>query len=190
MEAFAGMLTHTDAQIGRLIEYLEQSEQLDNTVIVFLSDNGASAEGGVYGRFNANRSIGGNLGGRADQLVTAYIHRDSKTEDGVIYSYGQRFGGFSFYIKDNKLKYVYNANKFSYFVAESKTEIPIGEVEIPRLTYMTGFTSALLANYYSPVTEDYQVPFAFKGKAKKIILQQFATEIDPVEKLKKLSSIE
>lgn len=98
MEAFAGMLTHTDAQIGRLIDYLEQSDQLDNTIIVFLSDNGASAEGGVYGRFNAMS--------------------------------GQRFGGSSFYIKDNRLKYVYNANKFQYFEAVSDIEIPVGDVKL------------------------------------------------------------
>ena len=52
MEAFAGMLEHTDAQIGRLIEYLRETGELDNTVVVFLSDNGASAEGGIDGTFN------------------------------------------------------------------------------------------------------------------------------------------
>ena len=52
MEVFAGMLTHTDEQIGRLIDYLEKSDLLDNTVIVFLSDNGASAEGGKDGHYN------------------------------------------------------------------------------------------------------------------------------------------
>lgn len=35
MEAFAGMLEHTDAQIGRLIEYLRSIGELDNTVVVF-----------------------------------------------------------------------------------------------------------------------------------------------------------
>lgn len=52
MEVFAGMLEHTDAQIGRLIEYLRETGELDNTVVVFLSDNGASAEGGDLGTFN------------------------------------------------------------------------------------------------------------------------------------------
>lgn len=52
MEAYAGMLEHTDAQIGRLTEYLRETGELDNTVIVFLSDNGASAEGGDMGTFN------------------------------------------------------------------------------------------------------------------------------------------
>ena len=52
MEAYAGMLEYTDAQIGRLVDYLKEIGEYDNTVIVFLSDNGASAEGGRDGRFN------------------------------------------------------------------------------------------------------------------------------------------
>ena len=46
METFAGTLEYTDHQIGRFIGYLESIDQLDNTIIVLLSDNGASAEGG------------------------------------------------------------------------------------------------------------------------------------------------
>lgn len=57
METFAGMLEHTDAQIGRLIDFLEQSGILDDTIIVFISDNGASAEGGKDGHFNQNTSM-------------------------------------------------------------------------------------------------------------------------------------
>ena len=48
-EAFAGFLDHTDAQVGRLLATLEQLGELDNTIIVFLSDNGASQEGGRFG---------------------------------------------------------------------------------------------------------------------------------------------
>ncbi|MFA5774082.1 MAG: arylsulfatase [Ilumatobacteraceae bacterium] len=48
-EAFAAMLDHTDAQIGRLLTFLEQHSILDNTMIVLLSDNGASREGGPQG---------------------------------------------------------------------------------------------------------------------------------------------
>lgn len=59
MEVFAGMLEHTDAQIGRLIEYLRKTGELDNTVVVFLSDNGASAEGGDLGTFNVYGSRAG-----------------------------------------------------------------------------------------------------------------------------------
>lgn len=48
-EAFAAFLDHTDAQIGRLLDDLERLGRLDDTLIVFLSDNGASQEGGPFG---------------------------------------------------------------------------------------------------------------------------------------------
>src|SRR6185437_12201768 len=48
-EAFAAYLEHTDVQIGRLIEALERLGQLDSTLILLLSDNGASQEGGEFG---------------------------------------------------------------------------------------------------------------------------------------------
>ena len=52
MEVFAGFLSHTDHHIGRLIEFLRKIGELDNTLIMVVSDNGASAEGGVTGTTN------------------------------------------------------------------------------------------------------------------------------------------
>jgi arylsulfatase A-like enzyme len=49
MEAFAGFLNYTDEQIGRLIAFLKQIGQYDNTMIVLMSDNGAAAGGGKNG---------------------------------------------------------------------------------------------------------------------------------------------
>jgi arylsulfatase A-like enzyme len=54
-EVYAGFASYTDHQIGRLIDYLEQSGQLDNTLIVVISDNGASGEGGPNGSVNENK---------------------------------------------------------------------------------------------------------------------------------------
>ena len=54
-EVFAGFISYTDYEMGRLIDYLEESEQLDNTIIVVVSDNGSSAEGGPNGSFNENK---------------------------------------------------------------------------------------------------------------------------------------
>ncbi len=48
-EAFAAMLEHTDVQIGRLVDFLERRALLDNTIVMVLSDNGASREGGPFG---------------------------------------------------------------------------------------------------------------------------------------------
>ncbi|MDD5338564.1 MAG: arylsulfatase [Dehalococcoidales bacterium] len=49
MEVYAGFVTHTDAQIGRVVDYLKKIGQYENTIIMFTSDNGASAEGGRWG---------------------------------------------------------------------------------------------------------------------------------------------
>jgi arylsulfatase len=48
-EAFAAFLEHTDDQVGRLLDALERLGRLDNTLILFLADNGASQEGGPFG---------------------------------------------------------------------------------------------------------------------------------------------
>ena len=54
-EVFAGFVSYTDDQIGRLIDYLEDSGQLENTIIMVVSDNGASGEGGPNGSVNENK---------------------------------------------------------------------------------------------------------------------------------------
>ena len=41
------MVTHTDEQIGRLVEFLDRSGLRDDTLLMVMSDNGASAEGGT-----------------------------------------------------------------------------------------------------------------------------------------------
>jgi arylsulfatase A-like enzyme len=55
MEAFAAMLSHTDAQLGRVVAELEARGELHNTLIFVLSDNGASSEGGLTGSLNDAR---------------------------------------------------------------------------------------------------------------------------------------
>jgi len=55
MEVYAGFLSHTDAQIGRVLAALDRIGQRDNTVVMLLSDNGASAEGGRHGTTNEHR---------------------------------------------------------------------------------------------------------------------------------------
>jgi arylsulfatase A-like enzyme len=52
MEVFAGFLSHTDHQVGRLLEFLTKLGELENTLIMVISDNGASAEGGPTGTTN------------------------------------------------------------------------------------------------------------------------------------------
>jgi arylsulfatase A-like enzyme len=55
MECFAAYLSYTDAQLARLFAFLEQTGDRDDTLVVLVSDNGASAEGGANGSINDNR---------------------------------------------------------------------------------------------------------------------------------------
>jgi arylsulfatase A-like enzyme len=52
MEVYAGFLEQTDHHIGRVLQSLERRGELDNTIVMLASDNGASAEGGENGSFN------------------------------------------------------------------------------------------------------------------------------------------
>ena len=52
MEVYAGFLTHTDEQVARVLEFVDDLGETDNTVVLVMSDNGASAEGGAKGSFN------------------------------------------------------------------------------------------------------------------------------------------
>ena len=54
-EVYAGFSEYTDVQIGRLIDYLQESGQLDNTIVFYCSDNGASGEGTPNGSVNENK---------------------------------------------------------------------------------------------------------------------------------------
>jgi arylsulfatase len=54
MEVYAGFLEHTDHQFGRILDFLRTTGELDNTLIMVISDNGASAEGGPEGSVNEN----------------------------------------------------------------------------------------------------------------------------------------
>ena len=51
-EVYAGFLSHADHHIGRLLDFLEDTGQRDNTLVVVVSDNGASGEGGPDGSVN------------------------------------------------------------------------------------------------------------------------------------------
>lgn len=82
MEVFAGYVSYWDDRIGRVIDYLEESGQLDDTLIVVVSDNGASGEGGPSGEINEWRFFNGLASdpeltlSRVDELgsPTAYNH--------------------------------------------------------------------------------------------------------------------
>jgi len=60
METFAGFAEHTDEQIGRLVDALQEMSVLDNTLFIYIAgDNGASAEGGPEGAYNEIMALNG-----------------------------------------------------------------------------------------------------------------------------------
>ena len=53
MEVYAGALSYADYNIGRVIDAVRETGQLDNTIIIYImGDNGASAEGTAQGTTN------------------------------------------------------------------------------------------------------------------------------------------
>lgn len=73
-EIYAAQVDRMDQNIGKLVDYLEKNKMIDNTIIVFIDDNGACAEGGELG------------GGAAKQL---------ETKKGYMLSYGQAWANAS-----------------------------------------------------------------------------------------------
>src|SRR6201999_3962138 len=58
-EVYAGFSEYTDAQVGRIVDYLEESGQLDNTIIFYCADNGASGGGSPHGSVNEGKFFNG-----------------------------------------------------------------------------------------------------------------------------------
>lgn len=73
MEVYAAMVTHTDDQIGRLVDFLDRSGLRDNTLLIVTSDNGASAEGAADGRLDSF----GYVNGASDSVETMLAHIDA-----------------------------------------------------------------------------------------------------------------
>jgi len=69
MEVFAGFAEQTDYEVGRLVQSLEDSGVLDNTLLIYIvGDNGASAEGGPEGAYNEMMALNGIVGNAAQML--------------------------------------------------------------------------------------------------------------------------
>ena len=69
METYAGFAEHTDHEVGRLVQTLEDMGELDNTLFFYVvGDNGCSAEGGPEGTYNEMMGLNGIIG-KADQMM-------------------------------------------------------------------------------------------------------------------------
>lgn len=73
MEAYAGALSYADYNIGRVLEALEKTGEMDNTIIIYImGDNGASAEGTVNGTTNEVATAGNGVVEEMDFLMSQY----------------------------------------------------------------------------------------------------------------------
>ena len=69
METFAGFAEHTDHEVGRLVQAIEDMGEMDNTLFFYIvGDNGASAEGGPEGAYNEMMALNG-IPGKAEQMM-------------------------------------------------------------------------------------------------------------------------
>jgi arylsulfatase len=69
MEVFAAFAEHTDYEVGRLVDAIEDMGELDNTLFIYIfGDNGSSAEGGLTGTYNETTALNGIPVNIADQL--------------------------------------------------------------------------------------------------------------------------
>ena len=68
MEVFAAELSQADHEFGRILAALERDGELDNTLVIVTSDNGASAEGGLGGLYSMMRGANGQPPTLAENL--------------------------------------------------------------------------------------------------------------------------
>jgi arylsulfatase len=81
MEVYAGFLEHTDHHVGRIIDALEQSGLLDDTLIfLIIGDNGASAEGTLQGTFNEMLTLNGLGAMETPEFLSAHIDQFGSPE--------------------------------------------------------------------------------------------------------------
>lgn len=90
MAVYAASIERIDDSVGRLTNYLIQTNQLDNTLILFLSDNGASAESGPNGV-----ATGVPLGGPASKLVIGQSWAAAQSTPFKLYKHFTSEGGIA-----------------------------------------------------------------------------------------------
>ncbi len=82
MECFAAFLSYTDEQLGRVLDFIEDLGDADDTVVMLVSDNGASSEGGQEGTINEGRLSNfegagiGEMHSRIDEIGGPLAHNN------------------------------------------------------------------------------------------------------------------
>jgi arylsulfatase len=89
METYAGFLEHTDHQVGRVLDMLEKSGVMENTLIYYIiGDNGASAEGTMNGTFNEMINFNGQAALETPEFLMSKIDQFGSYDSYNHYSVG------------------------------------------------------------------------------------------------------
>ena len=166
---------------------------------------------GIFRPYDISESNGLRLD-NASYRFEADIERESAGVEGVIFSSGDMYAGYTFYIKDNVLKFVYNQAQRNYYTAEYKNlpeeritaaydliyinggaDITLfvngkeaGSVHVPKVNASRGYCTTIRANKYTPISPEYEVPFEFGGKIYSASFHQAPSVIKQEDEIKQI----
>jgi hypothetical protein len=144
MEVYAGFLEHTDHNVGRLVDALDELEVLDDTVLPLDDRRAERFNADIAGRPQLIRGNSQLLFGGMGRLsensvlviknkshsVTAQLVAPESGAHGVIVAQGGSFGGWALYAKDGRPAYCYNLFGLQRFKVEGDAPIPPGEHQV------------------------------------------------------------
>jgi arylsulfatase len=184
---FAGFLEHTDHHIGRLLDFLGKTGQLDDTLIMLVSDNGASAEGGPHGSVNENLFLNNVPETAADGLKAIDDLGGPKCFNH--YPWGWAWAGNTPFRRWKRETYRGGSSdpfvvhwpkgikargeirtQYAHIIDMLPTVLEALGIEAP--TQIRGITEGLTCGRDdgSTVTTDYRGPFAFSGALEKVVV--------------------
>ena len=148
------MISSLDHEVGHIVDALEKKNLLDNTIIIFASDNGGATSG----------------------MFATGARSKEEMATGVLYALGGASGGLTLYMDDGQLVYEYNMMIIERYIGRSKEKLAAGKHKIEVDT--TGWrlhrqrNTGFGVDLGSPVSLDYfdRRPFAFDGKINSVMV--------------------
>jgi Sulfatase len=156
----------TDHHLGRLIEFLRESRDLDDTLVFVLSDNGASSEGGPDGSVNDVRPW--NMAARPLDEAAARLDEIGGPRCHNNYPWGWTVA----HVLSFRFRRSGEHRGTGSLLVDGAV---VGEAEIPQFTPIRfSITGAGLTCGYGlepAVTDDYRAPFRFTGRLLRVVLE-------------------
>ncbi len=177
MAVYAGMVDNMDHNVGRIVDHLRETGELDNTIIFFVSDNGACAEWGPYGfdlpdRMLAANDPGHGIGGGTPGLPSKLYkgeELDKMGGPGTGIAYGSGWANVSNTPWSEYKHYAYEGGVGTPFIVHWPKEIK-GEDQgsiREQVSYLFDITATIYdaADVEYPDTYDGEELLAMEGKS-------------------------